>query len=127
MEIDRNEYLERKHYEHELINRRLTWLLTSQSLLFAAYGLVFASNKFEGQDLTKLTHIIALVGSVIAGIILLGIVAAIIASCYLWLDVQRTNPGERLGVRGFTTLLGWIPDLLLPLVFIIAWWCLDHI
>lgn len=126
MGIDKKEFLERKHYEHELINRRLTWLLTSQSLLFAAYGLVYASNKLQDQ-VSKITHGIALVGMVIAGIIWVGIVAAIIASLYLWIDVKQKDPAVPLGVRTGTTLLGWIPDVFLPLVFIFAWWYLYKI
>jgi hypothetical protein len=34
----RDKNFERLRFEHELINRRLTWLLSSQSILFAAYG-----------------------------------------------------------------------------------------
>jgi hypothetical protein len=31
----------RQEFEHELINRKTTWLLTSQGLLFTAYGVTF--------------------------------------------------------------------------------------
>ena len=34
------DYMNRLDFEHELINRRVTWLLTSQSILFAIYGIV---------------------------------------------------------------------------------------
>lgn len=115
MGIDKEEFRELKHYEHELNNRRLTWLLTSQSLLFAAYGLVFASDKIKDQ--TKVTHAIAYFGGIIAGVIWLGIVASIIASLYLWRDVKEKYPGEPLGVRTWTTILSWCTDVSLPLVF----------
>lgn len=34
-----DKYFKRLEFEHELINRRLTWLLSSQTILFAAYGI----------------------------------------------------------------------------------------
>ena len=39
--MDKQEkYEQRLQFEHELINRRLTWLLTSQRILFAALAFV---------------------------------------------------------------------------------------
>ena len=35
------EYWKRLTFEHDLINRRITWLLSSQTILFAAYGITF--------------------------------------------------------------------------------------
>ena len=39
-------YFEKLKFERELLNRRITWLLTSQSILFSAYGL--AVKNIEG-------------------------------------------------------------------------------
>ena len=36
-------YDDRLKFEHDLINRRLTWLLTSQSILFAALAFVLGT------------------------------------------------------------------------------------
>ena len=49
METERKEYLEPIRHEQGLINRRLTWLLTSQSMLFAAYGIMLTSEKLKDQ------------------------------------------------------------------------------
>jgi hypothetical protein len=48
--MDKSEYAERLKFEHELINRRVTWLLTSQSILFAAYGVALEKPAAEGCD-----------------------------------------------------------------------------
>lgn len=45
------DYTARQKFEHELINRRVTWLLTSQTILFAAYGL--GSNKNNEIPISK--------------------------------------------------------------------------
>ena len=121
LNIDQKGFRELKQYECELINRRLTWLLTSQSLLFAAYGLVFKSNKPNVQELT---HAISLFGGIIAGVIMLGIMSSIVASCCLWYEVQSKYPDEPLGVRNKTTLLSWCTDISLPGIFIYTWWYL---
>ena len=34
----------RQEFEHDLINRKTTWSLTGQTILFAAYGVTLGSN-----------------------------------------------------------------------------------
>ena len=43
--MEKQEYAERLKFEHELINTRVTWLMASQSILFAAYGAAFNNPK----------------------------------------------------------------------------------
>ena len=42
---DENDYFEKLKFEHELLSRRVTWLLASQTILFAAYGVCGLADK----------------------------------------------------------------------------------
>lgn len=116
---------ERLRFEHELINRRLTWLLSSQSILFAAYGVaLFATEPGTSQAAAAdlFLRVTAITGTVIAILILIGIVAGILAKRTVWKDSKE----KQFGVRTWITYLGLVPDILLPLVFAVAWiWILS--
>lgn len=115
MQPNGDENFERLRFEHELINRRLTWLLSSQSILFAAYGIALgAANQEIAGFFLKVT---AISGIVIAGLILLGVVAGILAKRTVWKDSKK----KQFGVRTWITYMALIPDTLLPTVFIVAW------
>jgi hypothetical protein len=118
--MDRQEYLDSLKFEHEQINRRLTWLLTSETILFAAYGLVIE----KAAD--QILPVIAGAGIWIAAFILLGVCAAATAKHCALRDF-RTASGksdEQLGTRTWITYIGFIADFALPVVFIVAWACL---
>jgi uncharacterized membrane protein YciS (DUF1049 family) len=96
------------HHEDELINHRLTWLLTSQTILFAAYSLVISSDNAE--RLAKLINTIFFVGFTVTAIILVGILAAITAAITAYrkikhLDSEADNK-VTLGVHPITTIIG---------------------
>jgi hypothetical protein len=114
---DRDRYADRLQFEHQLINRRLTWLLTSQSVLFAAYG--FATRPENPPKVFLLVTPIA--GAVISGLILIGVACAILAKCAVWRDFQKKYTKEPFGVRTWITFVAFVPDLLLPAVFAGAW------
>lgn len=116
---EKRDYWERLSFEHELINRRLTWLLTSQTILFAAYGFsVRATNPRVADSFRQVT---ATSGIVIAALILLGILAGIAAKHSVWRDYRRSHSNEPFGVRTWVTYVALVPDILLPVVFIVAW------
>jgi uncharacterized membrane protein len=110
---------ERERFEHELINRRLTWLFTSQTVLFAAYGIALRSNEPQGNH--AFLRVTAIIGALIAGLILLGVVAAILAKFTAWKDYKAIDPNAQFGVRPWITCLGFAPDVLLPVIFGLAW------
>lgn len=110
---DQAQYEDRLKFEHELINRRLTWLLTSQTILFAAYG--FATGSGSGTEVFLLVTPIA--GAVISGLIFIGVVCAILAKCVAWVKHGQ----EDLGVKTWITFVAFVPDLMLPAVFASAW------
>lgn len=67
-------------HENELTNHRLTWLLTSQGFLFAAFALIFqASTKTDVKDELRIFYYYILAGFAATGIII---------SFYLWLLLQ---------------------------------------
>ena len=112
----REEYSRRMQFEHELIDRRLTWLLTSEAILFAAYGVAL-------EKAPSFLKIVAIVGLMVSASVLMGIVASHIAKIYTWQDFKKVpgNEGEPFWVRTGITFLGFMPDVALPIVFAVAW------
>ncbi len=102
--------------EDELINHRLNWLGVSQGLLLTGYGV-------SVMHFAKLSHSIALAGLVTSGLIFVGVCAALLAMYY----IQNDGPEEdkkHFGIRGITTILGWISAAGLPLTFFLVWYTL---
>jgi len=116
---EKDKFEERARFEHQLLNTRVTWLLSSQTILFAAYGLSIS----EYDKGTLFREVIPLVGIVLSGIILIGIVAAFLAKIIAWEDLKRIKgyENEPIGVRTWITCLGYIPDFFIPIVFALAW------
>ena len=116
-------YEEWLKFEHELINRRVTWLLTSQTILFAGYAVALKEHS------RWLLGIVACTGALIAILVWIGILAGFTAKVFTWLDFKRTtgtnddkvNANAQLGVRTWITCLAFIPEALMPLVFTVAW------
>ena len=113
------------HHEDTLVNHRLTWLLASQTLLFAGFGAIVVAEGVAIEAKQKLLWTLAFIGITSSCIILIGLLGAIIASVHLWCDankeIEQSNQRLRLGVRWWTTLMGWCPPVVLPLIFVIAW------
>lgn len=129
MRTEREEYLERVTFEHELINRRLTWLITSQAILFAAYavslekGTPSAANApsplLQGAALFR--QVTAWSGIAIAVLILLGVTFTLLAKRKLWKIYRTKHPSEPFGVITCVTYAAFASDALLALVFVVAW------
>lgn len=129
------DYNERQKFEHELLDRKTTWLIATQSILFAAYGVTFRSEGTGGEGLDTFRDVVAASGLAIAVITLVGVVALLISKLLSWQDYKRffagsetPNPPRPLdrkalqwGVRSWNTPFALLPDLLLPNVFIVGW------
>ena len=123
LEEQRKRYEHRGEFEHELLNRRVTWLLSSQTILFAAYGLSLADSA-DGEASELFREFIPQLGLFVCAAIWLGIVAAFLAKVRSWLDFRSSDTtfrDEQLGVRTWITVLGYVPDCSLPLIFMWAW------
>jgi hypothetical protein len=117
------EYFERLRFEHELINRRVTWLLTSQTILLSAFGLVLKTENATQPtgEVPDFLKVMAIAGAVITSLILVGIVAGVVAKYSVWKDYQVHDPNAEWGARTWVTVVALLPDITLPIVFIVAW------
>jgi hypothetical protein len=120
-------------HENTLTNHRLTWLLTSQGFLLAAFALVFqASTKTDvKEDLREFYKFvlaaISFTGILISAYLRFGLRAAWVQHDYLrnwWLRRPETGHKRHPDVCG--TNYGWFTDRLLtyhnfPFVFMITW------
>ena len=127
-----NDYNDRQAFEHELIDRKTRWLLGTQAILFAAYGVTFQSES-AGDVLREFRDIVAWSGIAIAITVFIGVCAHIIAKRLSWKEYKKFFDKEtvdffplnrrelRWGVKTRLTPWGLAPDMLLPLIFIGAW------
>lgn len=108
--------------EDALVNNRLTWLLQSQVILFAAYGLFARDKSPTGEipvQLTSLVSVLPWLGLAISIVIVMGVRAASRAQCVL--QEIYAPMGIIMGVSDITTRRGRMPGYLMPLVFVIGW------
>jgi len=131
-----------QEFEHLLIDRKTSWLLATQGLLFATYGITINAMHRGGnapQAVEKFATILPWVGLLISAITWFGVVAVISGKYRAWKDYRellRTRPaflpaaswkgnddmpGLQWGVRSWRTWVSLGPDLLLPLVFVSIW------
>jgi hypothetical protein len=107
--------------EDSLVNNRLTWLLTSQSFLFAGYGFIArASHTNLTPEQQALIKALPWLGLSICIVIALAIKAAWDAQGILesrYCDELRI----KVGVDDETNSAGRIPGSLLPVIFVCCW------
>jgi hypothetical protein len=118
MAMDEPEYLRRLGFEHQLIGRRVGWLLTSQTILLTAYGFTLEKSG-PAADLYR--RGLPWVGVLLALAVLCGVVAAALAKYHTWQDFRTDNPSARWGVRTYVTVIGLVPDFTLPTIFAVVW------
>jgi hypothetical protein len=115
-------------HENELTNHRLTWMLTSQAFLFAAFALMFqASTK---NDVDKL--LLPFYKYVLAGISLTGILSAAYLSSGLaaahkqhkllekWWDDRKADVARHPPISGKPTQF-FLPYSFFPFIFVLGW------
>jgi hypothetical protein len=92
-----NDYNSRQEFEHDLINRKTTWWLTTQTILFAAYGVTLTiqfrslaefRNSPEFRAVTEFRNVIAGVGLAVAVVTLIGVLALIRSKYRSWAMYQ---------------------------------------
>lgn len=123
---DYSRYREKWVHEDHLINHRLNWLIMTQTILFAAYGLLI-SVKVQNPESRYLNNIesvittLPAIGIAVSALILLGIIGAV--GAMFELRKNRTAQVETMDVDAalWTTILGQITGLLMPAVFITGW------
>ena len=125
------DYNDRQAFEHDLINRKTTWWMTAQALLFAAYGLTLRAE--VAPDAIRFRQVVAASGIAFAVITLVGVVAVIGSKVMSWReyaayfsgDARPPRPLDRgrlqWGVRTWNTWITLAPDVLQPIVLGVAW------
>jgi hypothetical protein len=122
----------RQEFEHTLIDRKTTWLLTTQTILFAAYGVTFSSEGTpQGREVFRI--VVGCSGAALAALGYYGVARLVKSKELSWQDyraffktsLQLPGPLEgkelKWGVRTDNTRHSLYPDRLFPVVFIIAW------
>jgi hypothetical protein len=131
-----SDYNRRQEFEHDLINRKTTWLLTAETILFAAYGVSFGEATADDfRSAAKFRDAVAWSGLLIAVIMLIGVVSVINSKRMSWRlyrgffkesgSSNLPRPLDRRplawGVHTGNNLLTLVPDFVLPIVIIGAW------
>jgi hypothetical protein len=134
-----NDYNRRQDVEHELIDRKTTWLLTGESLLFTAYGVTLGlSDNETPEHLMKIADKfrggVAWAGLLIAAAMLVGLTTIIISKWASWRryltmyekrdpDLPKPFTGTSLTWGPYTknTLVSVSADLAVPIVFLGIW------
>lgn len=109
--------------EDELIDRRVNWLLTSQSILFAAVGL---SGNEKVANVLSVVPWVGLFSSFAIGITIWA--ASISLAQYRYRLKEFYPPGNdpkqyfpQLHRKEWIIILGLLPSSIVPLIFSVAW------
>jgi hypothetical protein len=125
---------DRQVFEHDLINRKTTWSLTGQTILFAAYGVTLRSDIVDKGNFFR--DVVAISGLLIAVFTIVS-VRYIIRSKYLsfiqykefycknhLLPEPLNEKEHQWGVDTRNTKWTLGLEVSLPLIFALAWLCL---
>jgi hypothetical protein len=118
------EFNEHCEFEDQLINNRLTWLLASEALLFASFGLIMSSDKVGPEKIDNWTFTFFVVGLSLAGLTFVSIVAAVLANLVYFFNLKKKKKKYEeltLGVFPPSTVAAWIAACLVPVVFAVGW------
>ena len=128
------DYNDKQDFEHLLINRKPTWSLTTQGILFAAYGLTLSGKALQG--VSEFRSAVAVSGLMVAALTLIGVAFLIRSKIVSYTDYHRyfgsgaCLPGPlkdkplKWGAAGMVnTMFTLLPDFGTPVVFIVAWSC----
>jgi hypothetical protein len=127
-----NDHNARQEFEHELINRKTNWWLTTQTILFAAYGLTLSNDFIPGGN--EFRYVIAFAGLAMAVVTFVGVLAIINSKRLAWKLYAKYYKENQIkppppinakplqwGVNTHNTWLTLAPDVLLPFIFGVAW------
>jgi hypothetical protein len=129
-----SDYSHRQEFEHELLNRKTLWLLTTETIIFAAYGLTFQRAR-TAQGVNEFRNVLEWSGLLIALVGLFGVLFLIRSKARSWRTYEafyarpdapkppRPLDEESLqwGVTTGNTRLTLAPEIAIPLLFIGAW------
>jgi hypothetical protein len=93
------DYNHRQEFEHDLINRKTTWGLTSQTILFAAYGVTLRGNNTPGKkDLVAIGYdfrkVVISAGLLIAVVTFVAVLATVNSKRLSWRQYEDFYEGH---------------------------------
>lgn len=103
---------DRLKHEDDLVNQRLAWLTTAQSIFAAAFVIQFTSPNVP----SYLQVGIPLVGLLSSVLIWVSVLAAISA----WTGIVKKHPSLKPGTTA-TRVFGFLPAVSVPAIFILGW------
>ncbi|MFZ6012905.1 MAG: hypothetical protein ACOYXT_21345 [Bacteroidota bacterium] len=121
MGAKKEKFEKRQAFEHDLINRRLTWLFSSQTILFAALALVLNDKVENNKYPEPYFNAISYLGIFISLFIFIATLMGVRAKYKSYRDEKKKDAKTKWGVRTPITIIALIPDLLLPIGFFVAW------
>src|SRR5262245_55792974 len=113
------------HFEHQLISNRMNWYLTSQSFLMTAFAIAGGRDHPYGW----LTALLPSIGIAISFLIFIGVLAAAVV-----VQILRARERELIAASRevqdapyqklpmWTHVFGMAGPLLLPIIFVLAWY-----
>ena len=132
------DYNHSQAFEHDLINRKTSWWMTGQTILFAAYGLALRSDLADQNK--EFRRVVALSGLALAVVTLIGVLALILSKIISWREYEKfyRHPSpiklrlprplnkrpHQWGVRTWNTPITLLPDVAFPIIFAVAWFTL---
>ncbi len=118
----------RLEHEDNLVNHRLSWILTSQAFLLSAYAILLNAPQVLRSDVlvrhhATLVKIIPFVGFAAVMLMWLAILAALIAMRDLRLCASKyQNPdARRIHGTSLTRILGMTAPVVIPIIFMSVW------
>jgi len=104
-------------HEYNLINNRINWMLTSQTIFFGIFAIIITDSGIKMNDYNNFEILIPWLSIITAILIYVSILAAVFAIRKFAKDAGDWK------VTGFkaTYYAGLVAPLSLPLIFILAW------
>jgi hypothetical protein len=123
-----NEMCDRIRQEYKLIDNRMSWMLTSEGFLFAAFTLSIGQNKFKPEDdysnlLVLVPSLICMIGILISTVCTCGIVAALFANVR-WKSFVKEEYRHLLTSEPKVHFFGALPATISGPVLVAIWFVL---
>jgi hypothetical protein len=90
-----NDYKRTQEFLHRLIDRKTTWLLTTQGILFAAYGLTLRESSSMQQVADEFRNVAAITGILLAALSLLGVAFLMVSKVMSFVKYRRFFDDKR--------------------------------
>jgi hypothetical protein len=116
---DISEFREKWKHEDELINQRLTWLLFTQTILFAGYANILS--KELNSHIETFLLLMSIFGILFCCVIGVSVAAAIYAMFDLKKQAKQSDITTKIDSSLKATKWGLLASITLPILFLMLW------